>query len=285
MTTILEEIAAYKRESEVPALLEKAPIEEYIRSTSSIPEPIDICSRLRHAKGIALIAEIKRASPSRGLLRADFNPALLAARYEAGGANAISVLTDKPYFQGSLEDFRQVRAACPNIPLLCKDFVVHPVQIHQARAAGADAILLITAILSDDDISNLYKLTRDLGMVALIEVHDQDELNRVLPLNPGLIGINNRDLHDFTVDIKTCLRLRSSVPSNIIVIAESGIHTKEDISLLQQEGINAALIGEAIVTSSDVESKIKDLLSTVRGDTSKILSQESTESLMEEIAL
>jgi len=284
MTTILEEIAAFKREKEVPALLVQSPIEEYKRLAKSPADPLDFIEHLTQAEGIALLAEIKKASPSRGLLRADFDPAQLARGYAAGGANAISVLTDAPYFQGNLDHFRQVRAACPLIPLLRKDFIIHPVQVYQARAAGADAILLITAILDNKEIFRLMNIAHSLGMAALVEIHNQDELDRVLPLYPGLIGINNRNLHDFSVDIKTCLRLRSKIPAGITVIAESGIHTKQDIAQLQKAGIHAALIGEAIVKSVDVEKKIKDLLSSVRCQSRAQSSAISAASLQEVVA-
>ena len=208
MSTILEEIAEYKRKVELPAILADKSIEEFRQESIQARPPLDFIHAIQTAAGIALIAEIKKASPSRGLIRAKFDPVSLAEGYVQGGADAISILTDQKYFQGSLNHFREVRTACPNIPLLRKDFTVHPAQIYQSRAAGADAVLLITAILSDEEMREFLQITRALGMAALVEVHNEAELERVLPMKPRLLGINNRNLHDFSVDITNCLRLR-----------------------------------------------------------------------------
>jgi indole-3-glycerol phosphate synthase len=259
--TILEEITAYKREQEVPALLAQVSLAEMEAAAASAPPPLDFAGRLKRAPGVALIAEVKKASPSRGLLRADFDPVRLASAYAAAGAAAISVLTDVSYFQGSLNNLRLVRAACPDTPLLRKDFIVHPIQVYEARSVGADAILLIAGVLADSELVELLEVVQESGMQALVEVHHQDELDRILPLGPKVVGVNNRNLHDFSVDLNICLRLRPQVPGNICFVAESGIHTKEDMACLQQGGVNAALVGEALVTAPNVKLSIKELLS------------------------
>jgi len=277
MSTILEEIAEYKRNVEIPALLAEKSIHEIMQDSAAARPPLDFIHAIRNASGIALIAEIKKASPSRGLIRADFHPVKLAEGYEKGGADAISILTDFKYFQGSLDHFQHVRAACPNTPLLRKDFTVHPVQIYESRSAGADAILLIAAILSNQEINQFQQIAHSLGMAALIEVHNLEELERVLSFNPKLIGINNRDLHDFSVDVTNCLRLRANVPSGITLIAESGIHTPFDMAALKGASIDAALIGEAIVKTPVVEEKIKKLLAFVRPPASHIITTQQRE--------
>lgn len=259
--TILEEIAAYKRDQEVPALLAQVSVGAMQAAAESAPRPLDFAGRLKSTPGVALIAELKKASPSRGLLRADFDPVRLAADYAVAGAAAISVLTDAPYFQGSLDNLRIVRAACPEMPLLRKDFIVHPIQVFEARSAGADAILLIAAILGHEELAQLLETARQLGMQALLEVHQQGELERVLPLSPRLVGVNNRNLHDFSVDLNTCLQLRSQVPEDICFVAESGIHTSKDMSRLHKAGVDAALVGEALVTAPDAKLRIEELLS------------------------
>jgi indole-3-glycerol phosphate synthase len=243
---------------------------------------------LRAAPKIALIAEVKKASPSKGLLRHDFDPVELARTYAANGASAISVLTDTRYFQGKLEHLTQIRqhlnatgdrgpaAGNPKretrdqrpptsysllpTPLLRKDFIFHPYQVYEACAAGADALLLIAAVLKDKELADLLALTRDLGMTALIEVHNRPELERALPLQPRLIGVNNRDLRDFSVDLKTCIELRQHVPADICFVAESGIHTAADVARLAKEGIDAILVGEALMKAKDVGAKVRELL-------------------------
>jgi indole-3-glycerol phosphate synthase len=225
---------------------------------------------------VALIAEVKKASPSKGLLRHDFDPVQLAQTYAANGAAAISVLTDTKYFQGKLEYLTQIRqhlntspvsrllSPVSSPPLLRKDFIFHPYQVYQARAAGADALLLIAAVLNDKNLADLLTLTRELGMAALIEVHDRAELERVLPLQPRLIGVNNRDLRDFSVDLNTCIELRQHVPADICFVAESGIHTAADVARLAQEGIDAILVGEALMKAKDVGQKVRELASVKR---------------------
>ncbi len=263
--TILDDIVKYKRTKELPKRMQAREAALVRAEAYLAPKPKDFVGALRAVKGVALIAEIKKASPSKGLLRHNFDAVDLANTYAANGAAAISVLTDAKYFQGKLAYLTQIRehlelAIGPKRPtLLRKDFIFHPYQIHEARAAGADALLLIAAVLNDSEMADLLALTRKLGMTALIEVHNREELDRVLPLNPRLIGVNNRNLHDFSVDLNTCIELRQYVPDPICFVAESGIHTAADVARLRQEGVDAVLVGEALVRSKYVARKVREL--------------------------
>lgn len=258
--TILNRIVAYKRNEELPQRMAALSLEEQQGRAAAAPPPRPFAAALKEVARVSLIAEVKKASPSKGLLRPSFDPLELAEAYCAGGASAISVLTDERFFQGSLAYLEQIRRRFPQIPLLRKDFIVHPYQIYEARAAGADALLLIAACLSDEEMNELLALTHSLGMDALIEVHDAGEVERVLPLRPRLVGINNRNLHDFSVDLNTCLALRARLPAEICLVAESGIHTRADMARLAAAGVDAALVGEALVTASNVPAKVKELL-------------------------
>jgi len=255
--TILDDIVAWKQ-NEIAHRMRCKPLREVQAEAEQMPPPRDFEAALR-APGISLIAEIKRASPSKGAIRLDLNPADLARIYADNGAAAISVLTDSKYFGGSLDDLRAVRQTV-DLPLLRKDFVLDPYQVYEARAAGADAVLLIVAILSDPALSLLYALTRRLNMSALIEVHNENELQRALRLVPPLIGINNRDLSTFTVDLETTVRLRPMLPADICVVAESGIHSRADLDRLRQIGIDAVLVGEALVRSDDTGRQVRELI-------------------------
>jgi indole-3-glycerol phosphate synthase len=267
--TILEQILDYKRADELPRSMRELPLEVVQARAAAAPPARDLVAALRSAPGVALIAEVKRASPSKGVLRPDWDPVRLATAYAANGARAISVLTDARFFQGSLDHLAQIRQALDghapganghgSLPLLRKDFIFHPYQVYEARAAGADALLLIAAILSDRELADLLALTCALGMAALIEVHSRDELLRVLPLAPRLVGVNNRDLRDFRVDLNTCLSLRPLVPPEVCFVAESGIHTRADVDRLAAAGVDAALVGEALVTAADVGAKVREL--------------------------
>ena len=258
---LLESIVAHKRkelagwQAAVPqARLEEAAVRQ--------APPLDFAAALRWP-GVSLIAEIKRASPSRGLLRPELDPGQLAVTYVEGGAAAISVLTDERFFQGSLSDLAAVKNALHRAgrkaPVLCKDFFLNAYQVYQARAYGADAILLIAAILDTKELTELLALARKLGMEALVEVHCEEELNRVLPLAPSIIGVNNRDLQDFSVDLATTLRLLPYIPRSAILVSESGIHCRADVKRLARAGVDAILVGEALVTAEDVVCKISEL--------------------------
>ena len=212
-----------------------------------------------HGDGISLIAEVKRASPSKGVLCKNLDPSSLAHIYKQSGAAAISVLTESEYFLGSFADLGAVRREV-DLPLLCKDFIIDSYQIYQARAHGADAVLLIVAILNQHELKTLMETAHFLRMAALIEVHNKNELDRALEMSPRIIGINNRNLADFSVDLKTTLSLKLLIPEDTLVISESGIHSRDDVFRLQQSGINAILVGEALVTSPDPAAKIDELL-------------------------
>ncbi len=209
------------------------------------------------------------------MLCPDFDPIHLATTYAANGAAAISVLTDEPFFQGNLVYLTQIRSQLASrlnpsdrpdpVPLLRKDFIIHPYQVYEARAAGADALLLIAAVLPDAELAELLSLTQSQGMTALVEVHDRQELMRVLSLAPRLVGVNNRNLHDFSVNLDTCLRLRSLVPPDVCFVAESGIQTRADMARLAAAGVDAALVGEALVTAPDVGAKVRGLIHGCEG--------------------
>jgi indole-3-glycerol phosphate synthase len=273
--TILEQIVDYKRSEELPRRMRDLPLNDVQARAAAAPPPRDFVVALRSAPDMALITEVKRASPSKGVLRPDFDPIHLATTYAANGAVAISVLTDEPFFQGNLAYIAQIRsqlAAHPRasdqpryVPLLRKDFIIHSYQVYEARAAGADALLLIAAILPDADLAELLSLTQAQGMTALIEVHDREELMRVLPLAPRLVGVNNRNLRDFSVNLDTCLGLRSLVPPEVCFVAESGIQTRADMARLAAAGVDAVLVGEALVTAPDVGAKVRELIDGRQG--------------------
>lgn len=260
---ILDDILAYKRNEEIPRLKRRQP-EAMLRAQAALAAPpLDFASALA-APGASLIAEIKRASPSRGLLRPQFDAAELARLYAANGARAISVLTDARYFQGSAEHIAAAwdvtrETGCP-LPVLRKDFIVDPYQVYEARVMGADALLLIVAALSDRKLRKLLNLTHRLGLQALVEVHNEAELDRALAVEPRIIGINNRDLATFSVDLETTLRLRPRVPPDVILVSESGIGSRADVQRLAESGVDAMLVGTALVRAKDVAAKVRELL-------------------------
>lgn len=208
---------------------------------------------------MTLIAEVKKASPSEGDIAVGIDPAEQAALYEQCGANALSILTDKKFFKGSLDDLRAAREMT-RIPVLRKDFIVSPLQVHESVAAGADAILLIVAALNDNELHDLYHLARDLQLDVLVETHDLREMDRALELGADIIGINNRNLHTFEINLETTAELAQEIPSDCIAVAESGIQTREDVVFCQQQGINTLLIGTTLMRSPDVKGTIQQLL-------------------------
>jgi indole-3-glycerol phosphate synthase len=224
--------------------------------------PLDLCCSLSQP-GVSIIAEVKRASPSKGALNLGLEPAQQAQVYAGAGAEAISILTEPTRFKGRLEDLGAAReglvALSAQRPLLRKDFIVDPYQLLEARAWGADAVLLIVAALDDAALSRLMREALDLGMTPMVEVHDEAELARALAIDAPLIGINNRNLRDLTVDLSTTQRLRSAIPQGILVVSESGIHRPEQMRKLAQMGVDAALIGEALVTADDPAAKLREL--------------------------
>lgn len=260
---ILEEIVWYK-EVEVAQMREQLPLADLQRQVTNLPTR-DFFTALRQGKTKpALIAEVKKASPSKGVLREDFDPVAIALAYQQGGASCLSVLTDTKFFQGSFANLTQIRAAT-DLPLLCKDFLLYPYQIYLARARGADAVLLIAAILKDQDLQYFIKIARALQMATLIEVHTLAELDRVLSLDGvTLVGINNRNLKDFSIDLQTtCTLLAARVQEirarDILVVSESGLHTFDNLSVVKTAGAEAVLIGESLVKQPDPKAAIATL--------------------------
>ncbi|PSB05491.1 indole-3-glycerol phosphate synthase TrpC, partial [filamentous cyanobacterium CCP2] len=261
---ILEEIVWHK-EKEVDLLRERMPLIELQSKVSEAPPIRDFVAALRQGRTQpALIAEVKKASPSKGVICENFDPETIAQSYETGGASCISVLTDEKFFQGSFAYLRAIRQTV-DLPLLCKDFIIYPYQIYMARLNGADAVLLIAAILPDRDLQYFLKITKALGMAALVEVHTLEEFDRVLGLQGvRLVGINNRNLEDFSVNLQTTKNLLAtrSKPlqeSGVLVVSESGLHTPEDLQFVRQAGAAAVLIGESLVKQPDPAQAIAAL--------------------------
>jgi indole-3-glycerol phosphate synthase len=255
--TILEEIVSQKRQDveQEKRELPSAALKELISEREA---PRDF-KRVLSGDVIKLIAEIKKASPSRGILCPEFNPLALAKTYDQSGAAALSILTEANYFQGSIDYLDLVREEV-NIPLLRKDFIFDEYQVYESAAFGADALLLITAILSQEQLKELLSLSHSLGLGCLVEVHNENELDMALTSGAEIIGINNRDLNTFIVDIDTTRRLRPLVPEGRIVVSESGINDREDIKKMRDWGVNAVLVGEALITAASIPSKIKELV-------------------------
>ncbi len=267
MADVLQRILDSKRD-EVRAARLALPLGEMQRRARSAPPPRDFLGamRARIASGQpAVIAEVKRASPSKGLLRADYDPATIARSYEKGGATCLSVLTDREYFQGAPEHMAEARSACV-LPVLRKDFMLDPYQVFEARAMGADCILLIAAALSLAQMRELEGTAHDLGMAVLVEVHDGTELDAALELRTPLVGINNRNLRNFETRLETTLELRARVPAPRIVVTESGIAAVEDVDRLWREGIRAFLVGEACMRAPDPGLALATLFKDVSND-------------------
>lgn len=254
MPMILDTIVEKKRE-EVAALQRTG----IIPPSGEVDPPRGFMRALTGAGTIAIIAEAKKASPSKGLICPDFDPVRIAESYRAAGAHAMSVLTDEQFFQGSLAYLVRVRAAV-ELPVLRKDFMIDPLQISEARAHGADAILLIAAILETAQMEDFRLQAEELGMDALVEVHDEAELERALDAGSRLIGINNRNLRDFSVDLGTTFRLRALIPEPIPVVSESGIRSPDDMRRLREAGVTAALIGESLMRAGDREEILQQFL-------------------------
>lgn len=267
--SILDEIFTHKRR-EVEATKQKVSEEELYQQARETPPPLDFLAALQgknHSLGDdplkrhvpRLIAEIKRRSPSKGVLRQPFHPFRLAKTYAAHGASAISVLTDETYFGGSLDIMRQIADLELGLPLLRKDFLFDRYQLLEARVFGASAVLLIVSMLSQEKLNSLIHTAADLGLAALVEVHSREELLQALETDAVLIGINNRDLHTFRVSVETTLTLRSLLPSGICLVSESGIHTPADVERLAEIDVDAMLVGESLMRAENVAEKVDEL--------------------------
>lgn len=258
--TILEDIIAYKKDEVIAAknTISFAALSTIAAKASPV-RPFQSALVEAAKTGVALIAEIKKASPSKGLIRADFNPAHHARAYQAGGAACLSVLTDKPSFQGAPRDLEDARAAC-SLPVLRKDFMIDPYQVAQARAWGADCILLIMACLSADHATDLFAAAQHFGLAAIFEVHDERDLDQALTLGAPMVGINNRNLKTFETDLGTTSRLAADVPTGTLAIAESGLRTPKDLAFLRAAGASAFLVGESLMRQPDVELATKTLI-------------------------
>jgi indole-3-glycerol phosphate synthase len=258
MPTILDQIVADKLR-EVAAAKARVP-EEQLREALAVAPPVrNFFSALEGRGTIRLIAEVKKASPSKGVIRNDFQPIEIARTYQEHGAACISVLTDEPYFQGRLDYLRQIRAAV-DLPVLRKDFIIDPYQVIEARAAGADAVLLIAECLDDRQLGSLHESIVALGMTPLVELYDPENLPRVLAIGARLVGINNRDLRTFKVDLEHTLRIRRAIPAECRVVAESGIRTRADVEMLQRAGVDAMLVGETLIARADIGAAADELL-------------------------
>ncbi|MEM6451945.1 MAG: indole-3-glycerol phosphate synthase TrpC [Cyanobacteria bacterium P01_D01_bin.105] len=264
---ILEKIVWHK-ETEVDRMREKLPLRDLQNQVQDLPQTKGFVKALRtqaEKDSPAIITEVKKASPSKGVIRADFDPVVIAQSYQSGGATCLSVLTDSKFFQGSFDYLSQIRQAV-DLPLLCKEFIIYPYQIYKARVAGADAVLLIAAILSDKDLTYFIKIAKTLGLDALVETHTAGEFERVMNIDGvELVGINNRNLEDFTVSLTTTAQLMSTYKEPIaqkqaLIVSESGLHTYNDVKTVAAAGAQAILVGESLVKQPDPGSAIARLL-------------------------
>jgi indole-3-glycerol phosphate synthase len=258
MSTVLDKIVASKRQ-EIAAAKTALPESELRRRLLDAPPVRDFAGALGGESGIKLIAEVKKASPSAGLLRGDFDPVDIATTFETHGASAISVLTDAPFFQGSLENLSLVRGAV-SLPVLRKDFILDPYQIIEARVHGADAVLLIAEILPGDQLAERLREIHELGMEALVELYEAENLSRVIKSGARVIGINNRDLRTFDTDLAHTVDLAGRIPSDRVLVSESGIRTRADVCRLEAAGVRAILVGETLMRSPDIGLKVDELL-------------------------
>lgn len=261
MGTVLDRIVE-KKLAEVAVAKETFPIDDLRSRLPEAPPVRSFFDALAAPGPIKLIAEVKKASPSKGVIREDFHPVEIAEAYAANGATCISVLTDSPFFQGDLEYLRQIRQVV-GIPLLRKDFILDSYQLVEARLAGADAVLLIAECLDDCNLRKLHNETIELGMTPLVECYEPANVSRVLDAGATLIGINNRDLRTFETDLQHTIRLRKQIPSDHLVVGESGIHTPADVKCLADEDVDAILVGESLMAQPDIATAVRSLLSAV----------------------
>lgn len=257
MSDILADIVRHKRQ-EIEQAKTARPFDDLVTQLCDAPPVRDFVSHLRLSHPLGVIAEVKKASPSAGVIRDDFHPVDIAKIYAANGASCISVLTDEKFFQGHLNYLYSIRKAV-DIPLLRKDFILDRYQIAEARLAGADAVLLIAECLNDDELRDLYQYTRELGMQALVELYDEENLPRVLDLNPHLVGVNNRNLRTFKTDLQHSINLRKQVRETVLFVSESGIRTCDDCRRLAEENVNAILVGESLMRADDIGQALREL--------------------------
>jgi indole-3-glycerol phosphate synthase len=258
MANILDKIVASKRQ-EIEAAKHDLSADELRARLSDAPPPRDFAAALATPGEVSLLAEVKKASPSKGVIRADFDPVAIARTYEQHGARAISVLTDAPFFQGHLDYLRDVRAAI-RLPVLRKDFIIDRYQLLEARVAGADAVLLIAECLDDCNLRALHNEAIELGMAPLVELYEPENLPRVLDAGATIVGINNRDLRTFEVDLEHTVRLAANIPAECTIVGESGIRTAADVARLAAAGIDAILVGESLMASPDIGAAVDALL-------------------------
>ena len=258
MPTILDQIVATKKQ-EIARAKAALPLDSLRKELAAAPPVRDFFAPLAAGGSIKLIAEVKKASPSKGVIRADFDPVAIAKIYEAAGATCLSVLTDEIYFQGSLDYLRQIRQAV-QIPILRKDFILDTYQLFEARAAGADAVLLIAECLDDCNLRKLHNEALEIGLTPLVELYEPANLPRVLDAGAQLVGVNNRDLRTFEVDLGHTIRMREMVPAECVLVGESGIHTVQDVLRLQEAGVDAMLVGESLMRESDIAVAVRRLL-------------------------
>lgn len=262
MKNILEKIVVAKK-IEVEQAIRLRPLRDLMQAADKSPPARDFLAPLKLGPPIRLIAEVKRASPSKGIIREDFDPVAIARAYELSGASCISVLTDVQFFHGSLDYLSAIRAAV-DLPLLRKDFVIHPYQIFEARVHGADAVLLIAECLSRQELRGLHQLVYDLGMHALVELHLPANLDNVLSTGTELIGVNNRDLTTFEVDLERTLNIRKQIPAEKTLVSESGIHDRADALRLQESNVQAMLVGESLMRQKNIGNAVAALLGNSR---------------------
>lgn len=257
---ILDEIVASRR-NDLDKTIKVTPLEKIIDQSRRAPAVISLASAIK-GKKVSLIAEVKKASPSRGVIKPDFNPVNIASLYAANGVAAISVLTEPEYFQGKLDYLKDIKMnlGMNPLPLLRKDFIIDAYQVYEARAYGADSLLLISTILESKQLEELLSLARQLYMDCLVEVHNESDLEKAVASGAGIIGINNRDLKTFTVDTAVTRRLRPKIPADRLVVSESGIKTAADIAMMREIGVNAVLIGEALMSARHPAAKIRELM-------------------------
>lgn len=257
MANFLQKVVREKQE-EIAIQKTRVPLGYLKDSIADLPPTRDFCKAIQKPGEIAIIAEVKKASPSCGVIRPNFDPVALASTFAQHDAAAISVLTEQRYFMGKIEFLQMIRQRVA-LPLLRKDFIVDPYQIYESRAAGADAILLITAILSSQQVEDLLGIATELGLAALVEIHNQTELDSVLATNAKIIGINNRNLQTLQVDLLTTLQLAKQMPNSVVKVSESGIHSRQDIEKLAPAGIDAVLVGEFLMRSTNVGKTLQQL--------------------------